>query len=176
MTKAFCYISFLLYAGLCVQAQDLIKPVNPVTIYNITPGYITINEFTGSVGLGSKDPQYSDYFFGVTTLHGYQLNKHFLAAGGTGVLFYDKGVLIPLIIDLRYSFNGSKFIPYFYGDGGVLLNSKQVIKLFVNPGIGIKYFLTNHLVLTVGAGMWVQADIRRDSFLNFKLGIAYKPK
>ncbi|MBK7709638.1 MAG: hypothetical protein IPJ37_00685 [Bacteroidales bacterium] len=156
MTKAFCYISFLLYAGLCVQAQDLIKPVNPVTIYNITPGYITINEFTGSVGLGSKDPQYSDYFFGVTTLHGYQLNKHFLAAGGTGVLFYDKG--------------------YFYGDGGVLLNSKQVIKLFVNPGIGIKYFLTNHLVLTAGAGMWVQADIRRDSFLNFKLGIAYKPK
>ena len=74
----------------------------PVTL-NPHSGYASINELTAGYGLGSIGPDYSGYFMGLTTTHGYQLNLYGLRVNsslsggiGAGMLFYNGGPLFPL--------------------------------------------------------------------------------
>jgi len=81
------------------SAQVKVAPNNPTDILSPTPGYITINEFVGGIGLKGRVLPYAQGFFGFTTIHGYQINESFAVGGGTGFLSYNGGSLIPLFVD-----------------------------------------------------------------------------
>lgn len=167
----------LIIAGLIsvVSAQDITRSENTVLL-NSAPGYITINEFTAGFGLGVTNVPYSKNFFGLTTLHGYQLNKEFLVAAGTGVYFYNGGTLFPIFLDLRYRVYISQFTPYVFGDGGFLLDfsGKKNTRVFVNPGFGCSYTINPKLAVNLGTGLFVQWGTYRDSYINLKAGVVYK--
>lgn len=160
-----------------ISAQDNTRSQNPVMLLNPVAGYITINELTYGIGIGlTTGAPYSNHFLGFTTLHGYQLNKSFLVAGGTGVYFYNGGTLIPLFLDLRYRVYISRFTPYVFGDGGFLLDfsGKKDTRAFVNPGIGCSYTINPKLAVNLGTGLFVQWGNVRDSYINIKAGVVYK--
>ena len=140
------------------------------------PGYIMINEFTGGFGLGITDAPYARGFFGFTTIHGYQVNKSFLVAGGAGVSFYNGGALLPLFLDLRYRVYISQWTPYIFGDGGFMLDisGKHDTRLFINPGICVSYTFSGKVAVNLATGLLTQFGNVRDSYINIKTGEVYK--
>jgi len=90
--------------------------------YNPASGYVTINELNYGNGMGSLS-YYGNYFFGITTMHGYQLNIYNLntdiaviAGGATGFYTFEDYTLIPLYVDLRVVNNFDKWV-LMSGDG-----------------------------------------------------------
>jgi len=157
-----------------------------VTI-NPNSGYVSITDLTYGYGLGSTFSPYGKQYIGFTTMHGYQLNiyglhikRSLIAGAGTGVLFYDGVPLIPLYLDFRYMWSFKKISPFIYEDNGLLMNYKEFIngtKMFINPGAGIKLKISGSLAANLGAGLFVQMGpaVSRDSFVNLKVGVVYKP-
>ena len=170
------FLTIFLILPAFASGQDKVIPNKPYSSLNSGPGYITHNELTTGFGPGDVSVLYSKSFFGFNTIHGYQVNKQFVFAGGTGISFYNGGTLIPLFMDIRYRLKARLLTPYLYGDGGLLLNPKGGSKMFINPGAGVRYNLNKNLGLTLGAGFWMQMGETRDSFVNVKAGITFKPK
>ncbi len=157
------------------QIEDFVW--HPSSAYQYKPGFITINVLTAGIGLKITDVPYSKSFIGFTTVNGYQINRNFIAAVGTGLSFYNGGMLIPLFLDFRYMYNLKQFTPFIVADGGFLLNFSNFIegtKLFINPSIGIMYYLPKKIALTFGGGLLIQYGPIRDSFLNLNVGAYYK--
>lgn len=160
-----------------VTGQIKVAPNRPYSILNTSPGFISINEVTYGLGLSGMTYPYSQHFIGFTSINGYQVNKNFVFAAGTGLYFYESGLLIPLFLDVRYYFYVSTLTPYLFADGGLLINPSVLnnTKLFMNPGAGLRYTLSRKIALNIGAGILPQVDgTVRESFLNLKLGIVYK--
>jgi hypothetical protein len=162
-----------------LMAQGRVIPNRPNTILNSGPGYITINELQAGIGLGKINTDYSKSMYGFTTIHGYQVNKSFVLAGGSGAIFYNGGMLIPLFMDFRASFRISTLTPYAYGDGGILMNFSDLVegsKIFINAGAGIRYAFSRKIAANLSAGYWIQNGVSRDSFVVVKAGVTYKPR
>jgi hypothetical protein len=177
--KRTLFIIIIVIGCSAAMSQGRVMPNRAYSILNSSPGYITINEIQAGLGLGNTSTDFSKSMFGFTTIHGYQMNKSFLVAGGTGAHFYNGGTLIPLFMDFRYNFIISSFTPYAYSDGGVLMNSADIVngsKIFINAGGGVRYSFNRQLAATMSAGYWVQNGISRDSFIVVKAGITFKPK
>lgn len=140
------------------------------------PGYITINDLAGGIGLSQKTTSYSDFYYGLTTIHGYQISKEFILAAGMGFNVYGDGILVPVFLDFRYMFYVSRLTLYVSGDGGFLLKPSDLIntKQFINPALGGSYSFSRKIALNFSAGIFSQFEDTRDSFLNFKTGIIYK--
>ena len=161
-----------------VSFGQLVRPNRPVISLDGSPGYITINEFTLGFGLAGQTTPYSKHYVGFTTLHAYQVNEGFLVGAGTGLLFYDDGLLIPLYIDLRIRLTQGYLDPYLSGSGGMLLNPSDFnagTRMFINPAAGMMYSISRNMAANFSAGLLIQmAPINRASFVNSKLGITYK--
>jgi hypothetical protein len=74
----------------------------------------------------------------------------------------------------------TKISPFIYEDGGLLLNFDKLIdntKMFINSGAGIKLKISGSLSANIGTGLLVQMGpgVERDSFVNLKVGVTYKP-
>ncbi len=155
--------------------------VRPFHIFVSEPGYITINEVNAGIGLGGTTDDFSKYFFGVTSLHGYQVNEYFMLGGATGFLVYEDGVLIPLYADMRLRFYSSTFSPYISASGGLLINPADVnlgTRMFINPSGGMRYTVNPRLALSGSVGLWLQmgSGVSRESFINTRVGVVYKFK
>jgi hypothetical protein len=162
--------------SISVSAQDKVLAGKPYNTLDSSPGFITINELIAGFGLGDTEVPYSKSFFGLTTTNGYQINKNFVVAGGTGFLVYNEGTLVPLFADIRYRMNIDPVTPYFFVDAGGLLDFKDVgaSKLFVNGGIGGQYALSKKVAVNVGSGLFIQSGGHRDTFINIKAGVTCK--
>ena len=177
MIRAISFIAIIFLATSIVTAQYKVVPNMPYSTLNTAPGFITINEATYGLGLSGTTAPFSKQFFGFTSVNGYQVNKNFIFAGGTGLSFYESGLLVPLFLDFRFAFYINRITPYIYGDGGLLINVSDLnnTKLFINPGIGARYTISREIALNLGAGILSQVDgTVRESFLNLKLGLVYK--
>ena len=177
MKQAIFIIFFTILTAQIATGQGKVVPNMPYSTLNASPGFITINEVTYGLGLSGVSFPYSQHFFGLTTVNGYQVNKNFIFAGGTGFYIYESGLLIPLFLDFRYCFHVNTFTPYLFADGGLLINPSLIdnTKLFINPGIGARYTLSRKLAVNIGAGIHSQVDgTVRESFVNLKLGAVYK--
>ena len=173
----FLFCLFVLSGSSGLFCQDRMLPFKPEGLLNTSPGFISINELTTGIGLGNTDVPFSKRFFGFTTVNGYQINKSFAAALGTGLSFYNDGLLVPLFIDFRYRFNIDLFTPYVFADGGFLLNFSDFkgTTLFINPGIGVRYSISRNLAANLGSGLLLQSgETGRNSFINLKTGVTYK--
>ncbi|MFO7852387.1 MAG: hypothetical protein ACQERS_03875 [Bacteroidota bacterium] len=176
--KKIILISIVLFTTLTSFGQ-LIRPNRPYLTFNAEPGYVTVNEFTAGYGLAGQTVPYSKHYFGFTTVHGYQANETFMIGGGTGLLFYNDGLLIPLYIDMRVRVNQGLLVPYLSGAGGLLLNPSDFdagTRMFINPAAGILYPITRKLAADISAGFLMQMapNIGRASFVNAKIGVTYK--
>lgn len=144
------------------------------------PGFVSINEGTYGLGVGGIEVPYSNYLAGFTSVNGYNINSMFMFGIGTGFLMYNEGFLVPLFGDFRITADiPQKVKPYFYFDGGWLLDFEDIAnntKVFMNPGIGVKYPFSSVLSANLAAGFFSQhGPNRRDSFIKFNVGVTFKP-
>ena len=176
MKKSITILTILFSIGFTLFAQKRNDSYLPVTKLNPDQGFITINEFHAGLGLGKTDTPYSSGFLGFTTSNGYQFNKSIVAAVGTGLTFYESGLLVPLYLDFRYRFDIGRFTPYIIADGGFLINFSELAnpRLFINPGVGLRYALSSYLALNASTGLLTQYGQNRDTFVNFRTGFTYK--
>lgn len=176
MKRKFTLLLLLTCIVLVISAQEKVDPNRPGTKLSTDKGFITINELHFGFGLGVTSIPYSKSFFGFTTVNGYQFNKSIVAAAGTGLSFYNGGLLVPLFLDFRYRFNINQFTPYLIADGGFLLNFSDFgsTKIFINPGAGIRYAFSSNLAANLSTGLLIQYGGYRDALINFKTGITYK--
>ncbi len=179
MKRVFFIVAMLLSVIPVVSAQQRVVPNKPFSTLRTTPGFVTINELTGGLGLAGKTQPYSKYFYGFASVNGYQVNNDFFVGLGLGISNYDAGILVPLFLDFRYAFFTGQLSPYLYADGGLRLKLSNFneTKLFINPGIGARYALERNLAVDISAGFIVHANgINRESFVDLKLGVIYKFK
>jgi hypothetical protein len=167
---------FIAGLSIAIYAQDEIRSQTTEITLNRYQGYIMINEFIGGIGLGDTKPAYAGGFFGLTTIHGYQINNEFIVGAGTGISFYNGGTLVPLFLHGRYRVFINRITPYLFGDGGLMLDfsGKKDTRVFINPGIGASYTIKPHLAVDLGMGMFVQFGKVRDSYVSIKTGVVYK--
>lgn len=176
MKRVVSFVVFFLCLAMLADAQYRVTPNKPYSVLRSNPGFVSINEVTGGIGLHSNSFPYSKHFFGFTSVTGYQLNSNFMAGAGVGLSFYDAGLLVPLFLDFRYTFMSRSFTPYIYADGGlnIQVSSLNDTKLFINPGAGARYSFGKKIAANISAGILSQVDgINRASFLTVKLGGVY---
>jgi hypothetical protein len=158
-----------------VRAQYLADPNKPYTYLNTTPGYITINDVTFGFPSGNGTSPYSGSFFGFTTIHGYQMNRYFIAGAGAGASFYQNGTQVPVFLHIRYSFILQAISPVLLADGGFLFGTQAQAVLFINPGLGIRYSLNQNFGINFATGVYLFSDPSRQSLVNLRLGLTFKP-
>ena len=96
---------------------------------------------------------------------GYQFNPYFYAGVGVSLDVYDSDLFVPVFADLRYFFLDGQFSPYFFLDGGYALPVDVDEQLkggpMVNPGVGLRYWLTRVVAVNGSLGYRYQS-IPRD--------------
>lgn len=156
--------------------------------YVATPGFVNIAEFNAGYGLkdfsqesGQTEPGsiQSKYYFGITNIFGYQIDRHFSGGIGVGYLHYEGGDLFPVFLEYKFSMYLKQFTLYFYADGGGLLDPTKFYdesKIFINPGLGISRTLTPRLEINLSTGYMIQArtTLTRVTFLNFRMGVSFR--
>ncbi len=161
------------------QPDDRIAKL-PKINYDWQPGFVSITEFTAAPGISLTNEPYSKYYFGISTVAGYQFTRNIKAGLGAGVNFHNGGTLFPVFVDARYSFSAQEFVPFIAASGGVALDFPLAnTNLFINPSVGIKWIAVNKLSLSFAAGVMTMigpGDALRDSFISLKLGLELKGK
>lgn len=146
--------------------------------YDRSSGFISITELTGGPGISLTDASFAKYYFGITSVAGYQFTRNLMAGGGTGLHFHNDGTFLPLFIDARFSLNAKDFVPFFGAAGGVSINLSDPDSrtwIFINPSIGIRWVVADRRSVSFSAGlMTMSGKLNRNSFINFKLGLGIK--
>lgn len=176
---ALTFLALLIVVSLTGQSYK--KITNPSYMYVSSPGFVNITGIDGAIGLRDTTATNSKYYFSLTNVFGYQVDRNFFAGIGAGLYYCDDNILIPLYLENKYSFYLKGITPYFYADGGLLLSIKSFTdesKIFVNPGFGISRYISPAIEGSLSAGYMLQArtTLNRVSFLNFRLSIIYRNK
>lgn len=161
------------------QPSNLIAK-HPKVSYDWKPGFLSINEVTGAIGLGITDYDFSKQYYGITTFAGYQFTRNIRTGIGAGLHMHNDGPLFPLYLDIRANLNSQAVVPFFAGSGGVMINftEPESTRVFINPAIGIRYVVANRRAISFLTGLMVTTGgaNERSSFVNFKLGLELKPR
>jgi hypothetical protein len=138
-------------------------------------GYVNITDLGGAFGLNIISEPYSKYFYGISTINGYVINKRFLTGIGVGLNAYNGGIIAPLYLDFRYNFRESGYIPYISADGGFLFvfDNFETPGLFINPGVGVYKNISKKFAVNLGTGLYIQRTPVKASFINFRLGLIF---
>ena len=142
-------------------------------------GFVNITEISGSsFGLRHTGSPNEEYYFGVTNIIGYQIDKHFVAGAGFGYMAYDSSSLIPLFLELRYTTCFKSINPYLFYDLGFLIDFNNVAdgsQMFINPGAGLSWSFSPRIEGIFGAGLMLQMQPNhRTSFINMKFGVIFR--
>lgn len=148
--------------------------------YDWREGFVSITELTGAVGLSATSSSLSAYYYGITSVAGWQFSRNLKAGGGAGVHIHNQGILLPLFLDFRLSLNARELVPFIAGTGGVTIDPADIdaSRVFINPSVGIRYVAANRKAVTLSAGVMVLAGSAYDrkSFLNLKVGVELKKR
>lgn len=92
---------------------------------------------------------------GLSTTHGYQFNnKYFLGAGVELNHFIFKTISsVPLYVDSRINWAGTKTSPYFDLRLGYDLHNIMPYGLYISPSVGMRMPLNNSIGLNFSAGL-----------------------
>lgn len=165
--------------GAYAQPNQRIAKTPKVT-YDWQPGFVSITELTGAIGLGENESELSKYYYGITSVASYQFTRNVKAGLGAGIHIHNEGVLFPLYFDARYSLTAQDLVPFFAAAGGIALDSESLdnTRIFINPSAGIRYVAAKRTGITFSTGIMVTTGgpYARKSFLNFKLGLELKGK
>ena len=159
------------------MAQDRVART-PALNYDWRPGFVSMTDLTGALGLASTSSDMSAYYYGITTSAGYQFTRNLKAAAGAGVHIHDTGVLFPLFADFRLSMNAQQVVPFISGTGGIMLDfdNLQATRVFINPALGLRVVAASRRAVTLGTGLMITTGgmHQRKSFVNFRLGVELK--
>ena len=178
MRKIQTLILLVLSMGTILAQPDERIAKLPKINYDWRPGFVSITELTGAIGLADTQSELSKYYYGITTVAGYQFTRNIKAGGGVGVHIHNDGALFPVYLDIRYSFNAQSIVPFFAGAGGIALDFSELdyTRIFINPSAGLKYVAANRTAISFSTGLIVTTGgpNARKSFINFKLGLELK--
>ena len=169
----------ILMGSVAAQPDERIAK-SPRLNYDWRPSFVSITELTGGLGLADTQSDLSKYYYGITTVAGYQFTRNIKAGIGAGIHIHNDGSLFPLYVDMRYSFNAQEIVPFFAGAGGIMLDFSDLnnTRVFINPAAGLRYVAANRTAVTFSTGLMVTTGgpNARKSFVNFKLGFELKGK
>jgi len=179
MRKLYLFILMAVLSTTVVNGQYSAVSADPSFRYEASPGFINITEVNYAFGLEDTASVNSRYYYGVTNIFGYQIDRNFSGGIGVGYLHYDGGDLFPLFLEYRYNMYMKRFTPYFYGDGGALFSPQNLTgesKIFINPGIGVSRAISEKYEINLSAGYMIQSrsTLTRVTFINFKAGISFR--
>ena len=178
-TKLTLFLLVFSTAVLLAQPDQKVAS-SPKLNYDWRPGFVSITELTGAKGIGQTNVPYSKYYYGITSMAGYQFTRNIKAGAGLGVQFHDGGTLFPLFIDVRYSVNAQQVVPFLSAAGGLAFSFEDIRNqtyVYVNPAIGIKWVMANRTGAALSAGLMIMSgEANRNSFINLKLGLELKGK
>ncbi len=189
MKKSVLIIIIILLSGSFIYSQYSAFSGAHSFRYSATPGFVNITEFNGAIGLvdheGPTESQYdpesvnSKYYFGITNILGYQIDRNFFAGIGGGYLHYEGDNFFPVFIEYKFNMYLKQFSTYLYADGGSLVHPYEFMdesKIFINPGIGFSRAISPKIEICLSAGYMVQArtTISRVTFMNFRLGVGLR--
>jgi len=142
-------------------------------------GFVNVTELSGSsYGLRHAGSPNEDYYYGVTDILGYQIDKHFMVGAGFGFMAYDSSSLVPIFFEARFTTCFKKINPWLFYDSGFLIDFKNIAdgsQMFINPGAGLSLSISPKTEVTFGAGLMMQMQPgHRTSFINFKLGVIFR--
>jgi hypothetical protein len=176
-TKLSLLFLLISMTGAIAQSGDRVAK-KPKVSYDWRPGFISITELTGAIGLSDTESELSKYYYGITTVAGYQFTRNLKAGAGAGIHFHNDGNLFPMFLDMRYSFNANELVPFFSGTGGIMLDLSEIddTRIFINPSVGVRYVAANRKAVTFSTGLMVTTGgpQARKSFVNFRLGFELK--
>lgn len=178
-------IKLLLLLLIIPSAMAVSQPSNriartPKVTYDWQPGFVSITELTVAPGLSGTVSELSKYYYGITTVAGYQFTRNVKAGLGVGVHVHNEGILFPLYLDARFNLSAQEVIPFFAAAGGLAIDPETIdnTRVFINPSIGVRYVVAKKTGITFSTGLMVTTggpDARK-SFVNFKLGLELKGK
>jgi hypothetical protein len=160
-----------------ITAQRLVNPNRPSNLPSTGSSLVAIAELQSGIGSGDASIPYSKGFIGFNAIIGYQASRNFIFGLGSGVSFYNGGILVPFFLDIRYTFNAQFIEPYLFADGGLMLDFSYLdeSRIFMNPGIGIRYSIKPKIDVYAAAGAFLQSgNTNQDVFINLKAGVAYR--
>lgn len=167
------------FTALAAQPGRRLAPTTALN-YDWREGFVSITELTGAIGLSATWSPMSAYYYGITSVAGWQFSRNLKAGGGAGLHIHNEGILLPLFLDFRLSLNARDLVPFIAGAGGVTIDPADIdaSRVFINPSAGLRYVAANRKAITFSAGVMVLAGSAYDrkSFLNFKLGIELKKR
>jgi hypothetical protein len=176
--KTFLTILVLsLSMALFAQPQSEVARL-PKLNYDWKKGFINITELTGGLGMNLTYAPYSQNYFGITTVNGYQFTRNIKTGIGIGVHFHEAGMLVPLYLDARFSLSAQELVPFLSAAGGASLSLGELneqSRIFINPAIGVKWVAATRRSVTLLTGLMVMSGGGgRSSFINFSLGVEFK--
>lgn len=152
----------------------------PKVNYDWRPGFVSITEVTGGIGLADTESEFSKYYYGISTVAAYQFTRNIKAGAGAGVQFHNGGTLFPVYLDIRLNLNSQDIVPFISGAGGIMLDFTELdnTRIFINPLAGIRFVAANRAAIALSTGLMVSTGgpASRKSYLNFKLGVELKTK
>ena len=162
-----------------IEADSITGAQRPAPVPPEITGYNNITELGGGFGLGDVSVDYSKSVISLTNISAYQINNRFLAGVGYGAHFYNGGVLLPLYIDMRFTFNHLKVSPMIIADGGLMINPNDIaaVGVFINPSLGVRFPMKNNNSLHLSSGVLIHnTPTGRHTFVNLKLGLSLMKK
>ena len=178
-TKLSLLLLLITITGAYAQPDDRIAKT-PKINYDWRPGFVSTTELTWAIGLADTKSELSKYYYGITTVAGYQFTRNIKAGAGAGIHFHNDGNLFPLFLDIRLNLNANEVVPFFAGAGGIMLDFSELdnTRVFINPSLGLRYVAANRKAMTFSTGVMITTGgtAERKSFINFKLGLELKGK
>jgi len=169
----------LITAATFAQPQNKVAST-PALGHDWREGFVNITELTGGLGMNLTYAPYSQNYFGITTVNGYQFTRNIKAGIGIGAHFHEAGILMPLFFDARFSFNAQSVVPFVSAAGGAALSFSDLSeqsRIFINPALGVKWVAASRLGLSFSTGLMIMSGGGgRSSFIDFKLGVEFKGK
>jgi hypothetical protein len=141
--------------------------------------FFALTEFNSALGLSKINDPISNYYVGISEVVGYRIEENLWTGVGSGILMYNGGKLLPIYLDTKYYLGDNELSSFFTLNIGSLIRISGVEstpRLFINPGYGLKFKLSQNMALITSMGILSQWEFnikRRDSFINFKLGVAF---
>lgn len=176
------FAALLLFVSIITSPAQPGRRLAPTTAlnYDWREGFVSITELTAAAGLSATESPMSAYYYGITSVAGWQFSRNLKAGGGAGVHIHNQGILLPLFLDFRLSLNARELVPFIAGTGGVTIDPAEIdaSRVFINPSVGIRYVAANRKAVTLSAGVMVLAGSAYDrkSFVNVKLGAEFKKR
>ena len=180
LVKKFLLTGFLVViSAILAYSQYNTSSINPSYKYVASPGFVNVSELNAAIGTEDSITGNAKYYFGLTNVFGYQINRNFFGGAGVGCFIYENTLLVPVYLEYKYSMYLKGFTPFLYADGGALIDPTDFYdesKIFINPGAGMSRTLSKNLEINFSAGYMTQSrsSFTRVTYINFKLGISYR--